>query len=134
MLWRSCKAAHKLRCPDMKTRDVMKQFILHSEHRILRFTLDYFEEAQSDDEEFLPIVLKACEMGDQTDARGELLYGAREFVVSLTMASELFRRIKDEPALQQDYARILLSAHPLVLAGLSDGLSSLPATLRQKIE
>ncbi|MCL6452188.1 MAG: SEC-C domain-containing protein [Alicyclobacillus sp.] len=118
----------------MKTPHEMKQFPLHPEHRIRRFALDYFEEAQSDDEELLPIVLKACEIGDQTDARGELLYGAREFVVSPTMASELFRRIKDEPALQQDYARILLSAHPHVLAGLSNGLSSLPATLRRKIE
>ncbi|GLV14945.1 hypothetical protein Heshes_26300 [Alicyclobacillus hesperidum] len=118
----------------MKTPDEMKQFILHHEHRIRRFALDYFEEAQSDDEELLSIVLKACEMGNQMDARRESLYGAREFAVSPIMASELFRRIKDEPALQPDYARILLSAHPLVLAGLSDGLSSLPATLRQKIE
>ncbi|GLG02281.1 hypothetical protein Alches_23220 [Alicyclobacillus hesperidum subsp. aegles] len=118
----------------MRTRDVMKQFILHPEHRIRLFALDYFEEAQSDDEELLPIVLKACEMGDQTDARRELLYGAREFAVSPIMASELFRRIKDESALQLDYARILLSAHPHVLVGADNSLSSIPATLRRKIE
>src|SRR5579875_1989390 len=117
----------------MKNPDEMKQYFLHPEHRVRRFTLDYFEEAQSDAEELLALVLKACDSEEQMDVRGGLLYGAREFAVSPSMASELLRRIKEDPLLQDDYARILLSAHPHVLAGLNDGLSSLPATLRRQI-
>lgn len=118
----------------MKTPDEMKEFLMHPEERIRQFTLDYFDEAQSDDEELLPLLLRACDMAEAVDVRRGLLHSARELVVTATGASELCRRIKSEPELETSYAAALLASSPHVLTEVVDELAQLPAELHRKLE